>query len=292
MRHFGLKAMATIIAYSLLSLFSTSWSATEKNKALKGDNKAKISAKLSKYWQGSTIKPYIDANGYVVVDPQAEEAVLVCKRGFICILDLHNYEVLPGGADGILLGSSFWKTSITQVSIDGIARTTIAFQPAKVDGVTNAVIITNFNVYSIRLIATSDTYMPKMRFNIQSNVLFQEVLEQSKAHSEQKLSDIATKQTKQRGRQTVNKRYIFDGDDQYVWRPLHAYDDSINTTIILSPKSKNHDAPIVVSIVDDGEEIIEYSVNGNQIIAKGVYEKIAIKIKDQIVFVINEGFYD
>ena len=278
------KITYLLLIFAFLSVLQTV-QANGKNQAYKANKKLKLPTKLSKEWaKHNKIKPYIDEKGYIVIEPQISQPMIVCQLGQVCIFELATNEILIG-ENPISIGLDQWKIKSNVYQRNGKTITSLTLRPLNNEGETSLAIFTNFGSHNILLISSVDKSMRKTRLadNPENIKISSQVNFNPDQEKKEKRTQIKRK---------INRSYQIEVDELVQWKPVTVYDDGVSTFIFLSRNSKNYNSVRVSAIYNDSEETVNYLFDAKNFVLTidGVHEKLYLTTNDEKAFVINNNF--
>lgn len=229
------------------------------------DAKSKSALSVSKDWINAEQYPYQKGNSVTYLY-DAGQATIVCAPMRLCILELQEGEKVVKG--GVHLGDTArWMIS---PSVGAGNQTHVIIKPVDVGLETNLALITDRRTYNLRLVSRKKDYMPVIAFHYQDNL-----------HNQWNDYFSAAQAHKERTRLPTTGEYIEDLDFNYTidgcksckWRPVRVYNNNSQTIIEMGNGISQTDAPALLVLTEQGEQLVNYRVKHRKYIVDQVFKK-------------------
>lgn len=199
------------------------------------------------------------------------QASVVCAPLELCIVELEDGErVVP---DGVHLGDTArW---IVTPSVGAHNRTNIVIKPVEVGLQTSLAIITDRRTYHMRLTSRRDDYMPLIGFHYPENIQaqWQEYYDQQETERERQTlpgtgENIAD----------LDFDYRISGCSSCSWRPQRVYNNGEQTIIQMGADMNQAEAPALLVMSRQGEQLVNYRVRDDRYVVDGVFEEAVMVV--------------
>lgn len=227
--------------------------------------------RMSETYAKHGVEPFMTADGKLVYIHGASLVTVLASPLQVVDIELQSGEQI----NEVIIGDSArWQIEKGQVA--NISH--LFIKPVSANIETNIVITTNKRVYHLRLISTEKKITPYIGF-----LYTEEMLAYS---ADQKLREELLQQVTLKNLMTgvneetfnladLNFNYSIHGEAK--WTPERVYDNSITTYIEFPPEVRSG-MPILLVSNGKNEELVNYRVKDNFMIADGVFENLYLVI--------------
>ena len=216
---------------------------------------------------------WIDADQYPFRDGQqvkflygAGQTTIICAPLKLCTIELEAGEKIV--QEGIHLGDTArWMIS---PAVGGEDRTYLIIKPVEVGLETTLVIVTDRRMYHMRLVSRREDYMPAVAFHYPKqikaqwqNYYEQETIKRKKQTIPQTGENIAD----------LDFDYSISGCNKCAWRPQRVYNNGQQTIISMDEAMSEEEAPVLLVVSRQGENLVNYRVRDNRYIVDTVFNE-------------------
>ncbi len=229
------------------------------------DAKSKGALSVSKNWIDAKQYPFQKGNSVTYLY-EAGQATIVCAPMRICILELQEGERVVKG--GVHLGDTArW---IISPSVGANDQTHVIIKPVDVGLDTNLALITDRRTYNLRLVSRKNDYMPVVAFHYQDNLHNQwnNYFAAEKSHKDRTVLPTTGEYI-----EDLDFSYSIDGCKSCKWRPVRVYNNSQQTIIEMGRAISQTDAPALLVMTEQGEQLVNYRVKQGKYIVDQVFNK-------------------
>jgi P-type conjugative transfer protein TrbG len=232
----------------------------------------KKALKSAKEWINADQYPY-KKDGSVTFLFDGGQPTLICAPLQLCMIKLERGEQVVKG--GIHLGDSArWKVA-PAVGSGVNDRTNIVIKPVEVGLETSMAIITDRRTYHIRLVSRRKDYMPVVSFHYPERIEAEwQSYYASKAQEKQRLVMPSTGESIE----NLDFDYAVEGCSGCPWRPLRVYNDGQQTIIQMGKDMNQAEAPALLVMTRDGEQLVNYRISGDRYIVDQVFAEAMMVI--------------
>ncbi len=197
------------------------------------------------------------------------QASIVCAPLKLCVLELEEGEQIV--EEGVHLGDTArWMLA---PSVGANNRTHLIIKPVEVGLETSLVLITDKRTYHMRLISRKNDYMPIVAFDYpeQTQQSWQSYYQNQKNNKESNTSS-----NSESSLSDLDFNYKISGCQKCEWKPLRIYNNGAQTIIQMNSKMSQTEAPALVVMTDQGEQMVNYRIHDDRYIVDQVFSKAVL----------------
>lgn len=225
---------------------------------------ANDAVELSRQWMERGEMPAEGKDGRVVFIYGAGLPTIICAPLRLCTIELQTGEKLT--AEPQIGDSVRWKIEPASYGSGESTTPLIVLKPTAIALDTNLVITTDRRAYSLRLISTSENYVPITSFDYPDDDRAKWIKAVSNSPTEPPSLPAAT------SLEALNQNYIIKGDASI--RPIMVLDDGAHTYIRMNSDVLHREAPILAVIGPDGKaELVNYRVQGSVYVVDRLFDR-------------------
>lgn len=230
--------------------------------------KAEKAVNLAEEWQHKNILPTLEEkDGSVSYAFGLTEPSLVCRPLRVCVIKLQPGEKIlekPHCGD-----NARWEISPSTVN-DESNGPHVFVKPYDSGLTTNLAIRTNKRTYIISLLSRNDKYTPMISFRYPADEdrLWSDHL--AKQQEMERNNQIESKSLKFNAEQ-LNFDYKISGKAN--WKPQRVFNDGLKTYIQMPDKMKVTEAPVLLTINDGEEALVNYRVKDDLYVVDQLFER-------------------
>ena len=215
---------------------------------------------IAKSYSNNQVMPIKGAEGVVVFPFGETMPSIVCAPLIVCDITLQEGEIV----NDINVGDAVrWKLS-PATSGSGMNLTThIIVKPTDAALQTNAIITTNRRTYVLKLVSRRTDYMARISFT------YAEDMEDQWRNYKIRMGTQETVQTEQGN---LNFNYNISGAKPR-WKPIRVYNDNVKTYIEFPDAIKTTEAPALLVLGDNQEQLVNYRVIGTRYVVDKIFDK-------------------
>lgn len=239
------------------------------------DRKGKKAVNLASEWQTRPVMPSSEEkDGAVTYTFGATEPTIICRPMMVCVLRLELGERLidePHCGDNA-------RWDITPSKPDPSRPPHIYIKPKDSGLVTNLAINTDRRTYVISLKSRNDKYTPLVAFRYPENekkawsAYLADQRRQEDESNRNKRFDAAGQMF---DASKLDFRYSMSGDDPR-WKPIRVFNDGRKTYVQMPSIMKMYEAPVLLTINDGTESLVNYRLHGDTFIVDQLFDKAVL----------------
>ena len=233
-------------------------------------NQARAGIRRAKEWINEIQTPFRDHSN-VVYRYLGGQVTVVCAPLELCLIELQAGERLV--KNGIHLGDTArWMVTPT-VGADN--TTQVVIKPVDVGLSSSLALITDRRTYHLRLVSRRDDYMPVVSFHYPE----QQVTQWQNYYDTQsgQITDKIIPQT-QENIADLDFGYDISRCSSCPWRPLRVYNNGAQTVIQMGNDMTKTEAPALLVMTNQGEQLVNYRVRDGRYIVDQVFEKAVLVV--------------
>ncbi|MCW8176315.1 P-type conjugative transfer protein TrbG [Verminephrobacter aporrectodeae subsp. tuberculatae] len=241
---------------------------TISNEKIQLDDKEIHGVRLAEEWKMNPDQPRRGEDGSVKYLFGATLPTLVCTPLQVCSIRLQPGEVVNDVHAG---DTTRWKITPATEGRDAETTTLIIVKPTNAGLTTNLIVTTDRRVYTIKLASMPSEWIPVLSFDYPDDMQ-----RQWAAHRAQQ-ARTTFNNTLTTGQNVANLDFNFHmSGDSPSWRPLRVYSDGSKTYIQFPSSTFNDEAPALVALGNDGEQLVNYRVIGDRYVVDKVLDRAAL----------------
>jgi type IV secretion system protein VirB9 len=252
--------------------------------------KAKKGVALTQQWQGAKAKNpqapiMLGDNGRVLYNFGRTQPEIVCAVLNLCDIALQKGEEV----DSVNIGDTTrWKLIPAKSGKEGVKTPHIIVSPKEVGISTSMVITTNRRTYHLKLTSSSKHYMAQIGFNY-TNDPKDKKEEWNKFYQENKKKKPKRIIKPTKGADIEKLDFAYETVGKGLFAPLKngIYNNGVKTIIRMPEEMKYSEAPLLLVLNGDREEIIKYRLRNNQFEIDGLPSSIVLlwDAEDEKIFI-------
>ena len=215
---------------------------------------------IAKSYSNNQVMPIKGAEGVVVFPFGETMPSIVCAPLIVCDITLQEGEIV----NDINVGDAVrWKLSPATSGSGMNVTTHIIVKPTDAALQTNAIITTNRRTYVLKLVSRRTDYMARISFT------YAEDMEDQWRNYKIRMGTQEPAQTEQGN---LNFNYNISGAKPR-WKPIRVYNDNVKTYIEFPDAIKTTEAPALLVLGDNQEQLVNYRVIGTRYVVDKIFDK-------------------